>query len=175
MHHIKLTYELNTTFEWLAFQHCIQDILDLLLDPEPAILFTASCAFLQFLPASGGISRNMQLLPSMFFQASLLTVTLPLTYDYTKVSLNNYVPTEKQLLFQTDKNIPNTLTIRMIVNMMALMQWQRQKASNTTGSQVQLSNQHYTTANEWMNHIIYTPEIKYKTVTRFMLCNTKLV
>jgi hypothetical protein len=47
-----------------------------------------------------------------------------------------------------DKNIPNTLTIRMIVNVMALMQWQWQKASNTTGSQVQLSNQHYTTANE---------------------------
>jgi hypothetical protein len=31
----------------------------------------------------------MQLLPSTFFQASLLTVTLPLTYDYAKVSLNN--------------------------------------------------------------------------------------
>jgi len=62
----------------------------------------------------------MQLLASTFFQASLLTVTLPLTYDDAKVSLNNSVPTEKQPLFQTDKNIPNTLTIRMIVNMMAL-------------------------------------------------------
>jgi hypothetical protein len=90
----------------------------------------------------------MKLIPSTFFQASLLTVTLPLTCDYAKVSLNNYVPTEKQLLFQTDNNIPNTLTIRMIVNVMVLMQWQWQKASNTTGSQVQLSNQHYTTANE---------------------------
>jgi len=34
MHHVKFTYELYTTFEWLAFQHYIQDILDLLLDPE---------------------------------------------------------------------------------------------------------------------------------------------
>ena len=55
------------------------------------------------------------------------------------------------------------------------MQCQWQKASNTSGSQVHLSNQHYTTANEWMNHIIYTLEIKYKTVTRFMLCSTKIV
>lgn len=55
------------------------------------------------------------------------------------------------------------------------MQWQWQKVSNTTGSQVQLQNQYYTTANEWMNHIIYIPEIKYKTVKRFMLCNTKFV
>jgi len=34
MHHVKLTYELYTMFEWLAFQHYIQGILDFLLDPE---------------------------------------------------------------------------------------------------------------------------------------------
>jgi hypothetical protein len=44
-----------------------------------------------------------------------------------------------------------------------------------TGSQAQLSYKHSITANEQLKHIIYTLEIKCKTVTRFMLCNTKLV
>ena len=55
------------------------------------------------------------------------------------------------------------------------MQWQWQASNTIVARSSYATNITQLQMNEWMNHIIYTPEIKYKTVTRFMMCNTKLV
>jgi hypothetical protein len=90
MHHVKLTYELNTMFEWLAFQHYIQDILDLLLEQE------ASYTVYGFLCISSVSPSQLSNIPKYATTASFHILpsfiahsTLPLTYDDAKVSLNN--------------------------------------------------------------------------------------
>jgi hypothetical protein len=117
MHHGQLIHLLNTIFHWLAFQNHIQNLLDLILDPEASHTKTF-CAFLQFLAGSGTlIFQNMpKLFPPMFVLTSLPTVSHSLTHDAVKALMNNEVPMLKVCMYictLPKKHITKTLTIRV--------------------------------------------------------------